>query len=312
MKKKSLVASLFVCFLLAPATSVASPAKLRTTCNGCSDLQMAEAAANLGEGEHLVFNVTGQTFRKYEVFCVGSGGGSGGGHVRSSTRSWCSGVLNPVEQVPTSFDFSAFAQISDALASDGSIRKNVALTVTSPASAYDLGQAGDVGVIARIDLQDGLWPQVAARMGWVPAIGVRWVSEYTPFPIVPNPNPNEIVVAITFSDESTMTAVIDITRLLSFNPVPPVVTLDLDSARDKEGRRIPGLNYPLPSATNEVVRYPSNTSGFETLMRGHGFTIRNHFPGVHGGGGTRYQCSLRMIDENNPAAGSETVCLRAD
>lgn len=308
MQIRTVAIALVASFLWKASPAIAFPMKHRATCNGCSDIVMAETARNMGEGEHLVLDVSGQTFRMYEVFCAGSGGG---GHVRSTARNTCTGVLNPIEQAPSASDLAAFSEISDALSPSGAIQKNVAVTVTTPASVYELGHNNNAANWARAALEDGLWPRVSQQLGWTANIGLRWLGSYSP--LYPNSDPNKITVRITFADGSTMVAEINIERLLSLNPAPPVVTLDIQSARDAEGQRIPGLNLALPDATTgPLIRFPSNQQGFEALMGSHGYRTVGPDGWAWGGSGNSGQtrCQMRMIDEDDPSQGSETVCIR--
>jgi hypothetical protein len=312
MKEKTVAMALIASFLWGSTSAFAFPVKLRTTCNGCSDLAMADTARSMGEGEHLVLDVTSQTFRIYEVFCAGGGGG---GHVRSTLRGACTGVSNPVEQVPTAADHAAFAEIRDALTPGGAIQKNVAVQVSSPRSVYELGHNNNAANWVRAQLEDSLWPLVREQMGWTAQTGLRWLGTY--MPVFPNSEPNKIVVQVNFSDGSSMPAEINIEGLLSLNPVLPVVTLDTNRARDAEGRRIPGLNLALPdNTTGPLEVFPSNREGFEALMAANGYrTVRpdGWGWGGSGNGGSNhghYRCQMRMVDENDPSQGSETVCIK--
>lgn len=297
---------------LASAGAFAQTAQYRTTCNGCDDFAMAQAARGLGPGEHLVLNVTGQSFRKYEVFCAGAGGG-GGTHVRATGRNWCNGELNPVEQSATAEDYAAFAQIKDALTPDGGIEKIVTVHVQSPPSVYALGEAGGPGANAQWELRQGLYSQLPPAT--LSEQAVRWLGQT----INLNTAPEIVRVQIFFPDGSQIRAKIDLSVLAGAHWVTPgagETELILASALDKELRPVVGLNWVPPSAPNhgEMLRWPSNGPGFEDLMQSHGFPTRPMTPhtGVgSGSSGCRHACSMRMIDEDNPAAGSETVCVRS-
>jgi hypothetical protein len=82
-------------------------------------------------------------------------------------------------------------------------------------------------------------------------------------------------------------------------------------------RRIPGLNLALPdNTTGPLEVFPSNREGFEALMAANGYrTVRpdDWGWGGSGNGGSNqghYRCQMRMVDENDPSQGSETVCIK--
>lgn len=296
--------------------SFAQGQKMRTTCNNCDSFAMSQAAMGLGEGEHLIIDVVQRTFGKYTVVCTGGGGGTEP-HVRSLGRWGCSSQqFNVLEQAPTPLDFEAFAQISEMLTPTGAVQKNAVVHMPSPNSVYDLAHAAPNGQphsgsqAQMASVRDSLWSSLVSSLGWVQPLGLRWLGEYWR-PVVPINDSNKFYVQIVFPDGSTMPAEVNVEPIMTpFNPMPPIVTLFPAEARDAEGQKVPGLD-PLTQFPNapghELVRNPSNGPGFESLARSYGYGFRSYGSGPSS---NAVSCSMRMIDETNPAAGSETVCIR--
>lgn len=296
--------------LLATSASMctAYEGRFRTACNGCDHVAMANTAMGLGVGEHLILNVTQQTFQIYAVVCAGGGGGET--HVRAQGR-WSCSQTNAVEIPATNDDLVAFGQIKDSLNPDGSISKTVTVTVSSPGSVYDLATGFGEGQNQQILLGNSLWGQIPP-----PALaeqGVRWVANRVGI----NMGPDRMHVLIRFADNSSIEANIDLSVLASGTPTTPgAAQVDFleESAKDAQLKPVVGLNWNPPARLEAppIVRYPSNGEGFEDLMRSHGFPTRPMWGwgGGSGSGGTRYECSYRWIDENDHSQGSETVCIR--
>jgi hypothetical protein len=324
-----MIKPLWLALLLSVGTSpaVAQRPMLRTICNACDAVAMGQAARALGDGEHLIIDATGKTFRKYTVAC-------GGGRRETEPLLWsatCTQPLQVIEQPATPADLAAFAQLRALLTPEGAVRGNAVITVDSPHSIYDLAHRGPSGALNSLSVtrmsqvKDAVWPAVVSFLGWAQPTGLQWLGAYW------DRGPRAKVqsgfhVRIHFPDRSSIMANVDIRPMLS-----PMIQLELrdsrvtvagpaikpdvavlpEEARDAEGEPVPGLN-PYAAWPNvpehRIVRRPSNVAGFEALATSHGVRIL-----ATSGASDRspqYTCGVQMLDEAGPSVGDETVCLR--